>query len=426
MGVWTLLRSEPGRRQLQIQLFELAGPLLARAAGLYRRTLARRVRVIVVVGSLGKTTTTRAVSAALGQSLDRQRNGTGGAVLARTFLRVGPFERRVVFEVGIDGFGQMAGYAAMFRPDIVVVTSIGSEHNRSFSNLETTRDEKAAMLRALPPSGLAVLNGDDPHVRWMATQTRARIVWFGLDPSAEPRATDLALDWPRGMRFMLHLAGERHQAQIRLVGRHQIGAILAAVGVAVAEAVPLDQILERLAALPPTEGRLQPVPLPNGAWLLRDEFKSSLETIDAALDLLAEIPAPRRIVLLGDISEPPGSQGPLYRRLGERLGRIADRVVLVGTQARKYAVGFRRTGRADDRLVNVGHDLQRAADLIAADLGPGDVVLIKGRDYQRLERAAFLLQGRAVRCELTACRLNLVRRCGSCVMLERGWGAQPG
>jgi hypothetical protein len=88
-------------------------------------------------------------------------------------------------------------------------------------------------------------------------------------------------------------------------------------------------------------------------------------------------------------------------------------------------VGFRRTGRANAGVVNVGHDLRRAVDLIAADLGPGDVVLIKGRDHQRLERAAFLLQGRAVRCELTECRLNLVRRCGRCVMLERGWGTQP-
>src|SRR5262245_7654739 len=84
--------------QLHVRLYQAAWPLLAGAAAIYRRTITRRVRVIAVVGSFGKTTTTRAVSTAIGQRLDRQRNGTAGSGLAGALLRVTPSERAVALE----------------------------------------------------------------------------------------------------------------------------------------------------------------------------------------------------------------------------------------------------------------------------------------------------------------------------------------
>ena len=70
-----------------------------------------------------------------------------------------------------SGPGQMRQQAAMVRPDLVVVTAIAGDHWRSLSTLDITRNEKAEMVRALKPSGVAILNADDPNVRWMATQT---------------------------------------------------------------------------------------------------------------------------------------------------------------------------------------------------------------------------------------------------------------
>jgi UDP-N-acetylmuramyl pentapeptide synthase len=197
--------------------------------------------------------------------------------------------------------------------------------------------------------------------------------------------------------------------------------ILAGVALALGEGIPLDRILPSLEALPPTPGRLQPIQLRNRALILRDEFKSPLETMETALDVLSEIPARRRIAVLGDVTEPIGSQGPIYRQIGERLAKIASRVILVGGMFQAYGAGATRGGLPRSALFDAGRSVIKAVEALPDDLGPGDVVLVKGRRSQRLERVPLALVGRTVRCDIGFCNV-VPMRCEDCRMLERGWG----
>jgi UDP-N-acetylmuramoyl-tripeptide--D-alanyl-D-alanine ligase len=334
-------------------------------------------------------------------------------------LRIGPGRTPAVLEVSINRRGQMARHAATVRPDIVVFTSIGSEHHRSLGSLDDTLEEKALILSGLRPGGLLVLNGDDARVRTLASRVRGQILTYGMGDHNDVRATDVHLDWPNGTRFTLHTPSGTHEARVRLLGRMMVYPILAAVAVAHAEKRPMENVLAALANVDPPPGRLQLVSLPNGAYVLRDDFKSSLETIDTALDVLAEIPT-RRIAVIGDVSEPPGPQGPIYRRLGERLANVADRVIVVGEHYHQYATGATRGRLARSEVVNAGKSFRRAVEEVRSHLRPGDVVLVKGRNTQRLERIVFALQDQLVRCELSFCRAANVR-CDRCPMLERGW-----
>ena len=194
---------------------------------------------------------------------------------------------------------------------------------------------------------------------------------------------------------------------------------LAALAVAWSENLTLEGAVAALEALPPRPARLQPVQLPGGSWLIRDDFKSQLETIDAALDVLEQVPG-RRIVVIGSVAEPPGSQGPIYRRLGQRLAGIASRVIVVGDAARRYASGAVAGGLPRAALINAGHDVRAAWEAVQADLRPGDVVLARGRITERLDRVALALQGRDVRCTIESCKLAEIR-CESCPKLETGW-----
>ncbi len=340
--------------------------------------------------------------------------------MACAVLRLRPYDRHAVIEVGIDGMGQMASYARMIRPDITIVTSIGSEHNRSLRTLEITRTEKSEMVRILPATGLAVINADDPNVRWVAKQTRARVITFGFDEASDIRASEVTLDWPHGTRFRLHAAGVTRDLRVRLVGRHMVYPILAAVAVALAEGFALDHTLATLEELTPTPGRLEPVRLGNGAFLLRDDCKSPLETVEAALDILSEIPAKQRIVVLGDMQELPGSQRPIYRQVGERIAKIASVAIFVGGQSCKsYVGGAKHGGLPRQRIINVGTSVLKALEALRGELGPGDVVLIKGRVSQHLERVALALAGRTVQCDIAFCKADVT--CERCPMLERGW-----
>ena len=418
-----LFRTGPGRRRLMSTVSYHAWPILAGVAAAYRRSLARGTRVVAVTGSFGKTTTARAIATALGEQPRPDIGFNARAYLALPILRIRPGQRHEVIEVGISRPGDMSAYARVLGPDVAVVTSVGSEHNRSLGSLDVTRAEKAYLVRVLTASGIAVLNGDDPNVLWMKEQTRARIRTFGFGEGNDVRAGSWALEWPHGMRIRILTRDGSREARVRLVGRPMVYSILAAVTVALEEGVGLDRALAALEKLEPTPGRLQPIPLASGAILLRDDFKSPQETIEAALDLLAEIPARRRIVVLGDVSEPVGAQRPIYRRLGQRVAGVATRAVfLTGDNFSAYLAGARKGGLSAEAVVNAHGRVRLAIEALKDDLGPGDVVLIKGRGSQHLARVALGLMGRQVRCELTACEAKL--HCEHCPMLERGWGAR--
>ncbi len=412
------LRTTSGRRRLRAGVYTHIPGVVRCVASLYRRTLAKRVRVVAVVGSFGKTTTTRALSAVLGLEASRDPSWNSGTGQADDLLHAGPRARHAVIEVAISDKGQMEGFAHTLRPDIAVVTCIGSEHLTSLGTLESTRMEKAKMVSAVPPSGLVVLNGDDPNVLWMRDLSRARVVTYGFDEFNQVRATDVVEDDLSGVRFSLHLDGDVQFISTKLVGRHMIYAILAAIAVAQSQGCNLQETITAIEELTPTKNRLQPIQLASGVWLLLDAFKGFLETIDAALDTLAKLNATQKVVVLGDVEEPPGSQGPIYKALGRRLAEVADVVVFIGgkTNFNRLKSGMILGGLSRESLRNLRNDPHAIADLLTSELRPEDLVLIKGRSTQHLERVALILSGQTVLCQARSC--SRVQVCDICPLLQ--------
>ena len=394
--------------------------ILWHLASAYRRTLARKARVVAVVGSFGKTTTARALSAAFGFSTRNHASWNTGVALADAVLHIKLGARHAVIEVGIGGTGQMEGFARLIRPDIAVVTSIGSEHQTSLGTLEATRTEKAKIVLALPASGLAVLNGDDPNVLWMKDSTHAPVLTYGFGEANHVRASDVVEDELSGVRFKLHIEGEVHDVRTHLIGRHMVYPILAAVAVSHAEGRKIGRVLAALERLEPTRNRLEPIRHASGAWILLDSYKGALETIQTALDTLDRLPAERKIVVLGDVEEPPGSQGPIYKEVGKRVAEVAMRVIFVGgkTNFNRLKVGTTAGGLPRAALTNIRANPLEAARALEDDLCLGDLVLVKGRCTQHLERVALVLLGKKVRCTTPLCPKR--RSCATCPLLRRG------
>lgn len=404
-------------------LLEPLEPALWRAAGVRRRTMPRAHRLIAVTGSYGKTTTARAIRCALGLPVGATAGPNARYALAFALLRQSAGVPFSVFELGIGSPGQMAPMARAFRPDIAVVTSIGTEHGASMRTIETTRDEKSRLVRALSASGIAVLNGDDPNVRWMADRAPGRVITFGYQDGNDVRAEAIELDWPRGTRLTVSSGTWRATTTVRLVGTHSVSAILAGLAVARAAGIDLDAAITRLSALAASPARMEIVPLANGAYLLRDEHKSGLETIHAALDLFEQVPAKRRVIVLGEMTEPPAPQRQHHVNVGRRVAPLVTRAILVGHTGKGFRTGLRQAGLSRDAIIEGGHGWRGAYDTLAASLEPGDVVLLKGRHDQRLERVSLALTGKQVRCDLPVCNTPL-GRCDTCPMLETGWGGR--
>ncbi len=414
-----LLRSPLGRRELLVGIYYGSMPVLGRIAEAYRRTIVKRSRVIAVTGSFGKTTTTRAIRCALGLPLNPRVGVTRPSFKAKEVLRIKPRDRHAVIEASIEAPGQMAFAARFIRPDVAVITSIGSEHHRTFRTLEALRNEKAELVRSLPTNGLAVLNGDDPNVLWMKEVTKARVLRFGFSHDNDIYATDVSMNWPRGTEFVLHIEDEVRKIRLRLIGKHMVYAALAAVAVAKAAGVGLDRIATALQKLEPTPGRMEPIQLANGAILLRDDFKSPLETIETALETLSEIPASRRIIVLGQIADAPGHRRATQRHLGQLVAQVASYAIFFGLDCRSYVSGAERAGMDRNAILDAGINPSLAIETLTPMLRAGDVVLINGRSSEKLDRVTLALMGRRVGCTIGFCDAEL--RCSECKMLEGGW-----
>lgn len=363
-------------------------------AWIYRRTLARRQTVILVVGSFGKTTTTRAARDAFGVSSEfLEKNYNYSGLTAWSFLRIPARQSVAVIEVGIKYPDQMAEFVAPLKPNAVIVTCIGDEHIYSFGTREGIREEKANAVRLLSPDGIAFLNGDDPHVRWMASQTRARVVWYGFDPTNTYRGDQWSRNWPHLSALSYSTPDSSGILETEFITKESSYAALAAIAAAVEFGQPLQSATANLHGISATPGRLNRLRSPAGYWIIRDDFKSTIDTIHLAIDLVRELPG-KTIMVLGGIDSPPGSFTQTYRKLAKLISEVFDEVIVVkGIWRNEFSPEFRRQLESSARIQHheLVSNLQEAVDAVNRRANTDDIVLIEGRTNEGLGRIANAL-----------------------------------
>ena len=398
-------------------------PALYLMAAVYRRIWIPSCQIIVVVGSFGKTTTSQAIAHTLGCGAWSQIEWNNRPGAALRMLRLRRHHRFSVLELGIDGPGQMSGVARMIRPDVVVVTSIGSEHLKQFKSLEVTRAEKSRILEGMTNEGLVILNGDDPNVFWMSKQTKGQIVTCGFSKLNQIRAEDVEFGFPPTMSLRVIEDRGKFELKTRLTGHSMVFSLLAAYAVAKSAGIDTGETVQRLAELQPGERRMEVQPLLHGAWALVDDCKSLPETIDSALRTLAEIPAVRTIVVMGEVGGLMGKPRDIDAscfQYGVKLGKAADLLLLLTRDPQQKSAIKKGAVESGLSLENLSDEesLTEAIAYLRRILQPGDLVLFKGRFSERLVRIVFALQGRDVSCWVTTCEPRLLS-CHRCPNLSR-------
>jgi UDP-N-acetylmuramoyl-tripeptide--D-alanyl-D-alanine ligase len=371
---------------------------LGRLAAWHRNRFAGPV--VGITGSIGKTTAKELTAAVLATRWDVLKpassfNNQWGLPL--TLLRLGAEHGAAVVELGTNQAGEIATLAAIARPTIGVVTMVAAVHTEFLGGIEGVREEKAALVRALAPDGVAVLNADDPRVASMARETQARVVTFGRARGATVTAAGEATESEAGIAFTLEARGQRHAVELGFAGRHNVANALAAAAVGVALELPMQDIARGLAAARPVGGR--------GVWkragdvaILDDTYNASPASVRAALDTLSARRAGRRaIVVLGDMLELGALSEEAHRDAGRAVAALpADELVGFGRTAALAVEAARAAGLAEAHHTTtfeatVAHLLKR--------LTPGDVVLVKGSRGMRMERVVDALVARLARAD---------------------------
>ena len=390
-----------------------ARPVLA-CAPIYRRML--RTRFIGVTGSGGKTTTKDLIFEVLRSRFRTHKSHDSNNqhfMLARMMFALRPGMEYCVQEIGVDGPGSLDAPVALLNPSIAVVTNVRMDHWAAFRDVDAIAAEKVKLVQGLVPGGIAVLNADDDRVLAMREQAPGSVLTYGTAEHADVRADEIVSEWPGGLRFVLRYRGESVEGRTGLHGKHLISCVLAAVATGLAAGMSLAECTTPIRDFRPHVGRMSIYTTRNGIVFVRDDWKSPLWSIRYPIEFMANIPAGRRLLVLGTISDIRGNSYAAYRDTVEHALRFVDEVVMVGDHAGKAARIGKRFGTDAVRGFPTVRD---AATYLRSAVNPGDAVLLKGSNwFQHLSRLALMFD-EDVRCWRARCRKQIF--CDHCPLLS--------
>jgi UDP-N-acetylmuramoyl-tripeptide--D-alanyl-D-alanine ligase len=334
------------------------------------------IPVIAITGSVGKTTTKELIGAVLstkGNVLKTQANYNNEIGVPKTLLELGPEHDYAAIEMAMRGPGQIALLTQIARPTISVITNVGTAHIGLLGSEEAIAQAKCELLAEMPDSGIAVLNHDNQRlIETAATVWQGQTLTYGLEGgdlkghSIDPQTLEV-----QGIQFPLPLAG-----------RHNALNYLAALAVAKLLQVDWTPLTKGLAVELPA-GRSRRYELPNDVLILDETYNAGLESMVAALHLLAETPGKRHIAVLGAMKE-LGERSPQFHQevgnTAEQLNLDALLVVVNDPEAEAIATGVASLPvecfSSPDALV------RRLEELVQ----PGDRLLFKASRSVGLDR----------------------------------------
>lgn len=334
------------------------------------------IPVIAVTGSVGKTTTKELIAAVLsrqGPVLKTQANYNNEIGVPKTLLELKPEHRYAVIEMGMRGPGEIALLTRIARPDIAVITNVGTAHIGRLGSEEAIARAKCELLADMPDTSIAILNHDNRRL----IETAAT-VWSGPTLTYGLEGGDLhgqLLD-----TRTLSVAGQVFP--LPLEGRHNALNYLAALAVAKALNIAWGQFSNSLTVQLPS-GRAQRRVLRNDVVVLDETYNAGLESMLAALRLLAETPGQRHVAVLGTMKELGERSPEFHRQVGEAVRQLnLDALFILADDAAAQALATGAFPLPTRRFL----DHEALAAYLKEWVQPGDRLLFKASRSVALDR----------------------------------------
>lgn len=377
-------------------------------------------RIVMVTGSVGKTSTKDAVAAALSarflvRKSEKSYNSEIGVPLTifgaknpwgNPFGWIGVIKNALalallpnhypnllVLEVGADRPGDLARMLRIATPDAVVVTRLPEipVHVEAYESPEAVREEEFSPAYGLAPGAPLIIPADDTYASAMALRTPARIISYGTTADAGARVSNIGFYEEEGKIVGMCADVSCGEEGGTLVVRGSVGATqvlppAAAIAVAGTFGIALSDTLGALAFYEPPAGRGRLLNGKHGTTLVDDSYNSSPAAVEEALKTLKQFPhAKRRIAVLGDMLELGRYSVAEHERIGALAAKHADIVVAVGIRSRAIVTSAGEAGMSEESIMAFD-DSATAAEALPELLREGDVILIKGSQSVRTER----------------------------------------
>ncbi|WP_240778094.1 UDP-N-acetylmuramoyl-tripeptide--D-alanyl-D-alanine ligase, partial [Nonomuraea basaltis] len=289
------------------------------------------VTVIGVTGSAGKTSTKDLLARLTGRigptiaPVGSFNNELGHPL---TVLRADADTRFMVLELAARNLGHIKDLTRIAPPQIGVVLNVGTAHLGVFGGKEAISKAKGELVEALPRSGVAVLNADDPFVREMASRTDARVTYFGRSEDAAIRAEGVVVDARGRASFTLRTPSGAAQVSLKLYGAHAVENALAAAAAGYELGLPVATIAAELSqATPRSRWRMEVTDRADGVTVVNDAYNANPDSMRAAFEMFEALGRGRRRFAVIAALRELGDEGPA---LNAELGRMAGGAGLAG------------------------------------------------------------------------------------------------
>ena len=378
----------PGFARVEVPDTKLA---LAELATAWRAQFT--LPLIAVTGSNGKTTVTQMLASILqafrpnGGALATRGNLNNEIGVPLTLLRLRAEHTIAVVELGMNHPGEIAVLAAMARPTVALVNNAQREHLEFMQTVQAVAQENGTVISALPATGTAVFPADDDYTATWQTLSGSRAVSeFSLEPTSA-RVHCVTAHWHAGA-WQVHAraAGSDLHYRLAIAGRHNVKNSLAAITCAMAAGVSSSAVMQGLEAFVPVKGRSRAQVVVQGTHtctLVDDTYNANPDSVRAAIDVLAELPGPRLLVL-GDMGE-VGHEGPQFHAEAGRYAKAKgiEHLLAIGSLATCATEAFEGAQHFDDMdalLAAVQVQVPHVASIV-----------VKGSRFMRMERVVEAL-----------------------------------
>lgn len=315
----------------------------------------------------------------------------------------------LVLEVGADRPGDIRRIAKWLQPDIAVITSIPDipVHVEFFNSPQSLAREKKYLAEYLKHDGVLVINGDDEHTKAIHQEHKEHARSFGFGKHNDYVADEAGVAYeekkPVGMHFIAK-HGESYAKEFTVhgaLGMPRVYSALAALAVGDLVGVSVEEAASRLAGWEPPPGRMRIIPGIKGSIIIDDTYNSSPAAAIAALDTLKMItPVKRRIAVMGDMMELGRFSKEAHVQVGKRAAKCAHQLITVGLRSKAMAEAAYDNGMKETNIRQYEHgESERAGKELEPELKEGVVVLIKGSQSMRMEKAVLEIMADPSRAE---------------------------
>ena len=296
-----------------------------------------------------------------------------------------------VLEMGINHFGEMHRLSKIARPDICVITNIGTCHLEFLGDRDGVLRAKSEIFDFIAPDGKIVLNGDDDKLSTLKEVKGIAPQFFSIESERGIRATDIENVGLKGVKCKIHDGTESFAVTIPIPGYHMVLNALAATAVGRALGMSHEEIRRGIEKLQALDGRFHIIE-ENGITVVDDCYNANPMSMKASLGVLADA-AGRKVAVLGDMGELGGEE----RQLHEEVGRFAAELDIpvffcVGALCRRMAETIRQLDPG--KQVITADTVDEAMEALKGVIRAGDTVLVKASHAMHFEKIVEALTKR--------------------------------